>query len=137
MCVGFFLNSGLLLFFAHTYLLRGYIFLLGDPHPPTYTHPPTLQEFCADAHRFTLKRWWVVGGVGWTAFRDSPYESDFILVTQVRAIICCLLILFITQVSGSCTLRPPLLLFCCFPLHRRQMSSDITPSPLSSTATKT
>ena len=78
----------------------------------------------------------MVGGVGWTTFRDSPHEIDFILVTQVRAIICCLLILFITQ-SGSCTLRSPRLLLCCFPLHRRQISSDITSSPLSSTATKT
>jgi len=111
-------------------------FILGDPQPLTYTHPLTLQGFCADAHRFTPKYWWVVGGVGWTTFRDSPYESDFILVTQVRAIICCLLILFITQ-SGSCTYRPPRLLLCCFPLHRRQISSDITSSPLSSTATKT
>ena len=48
----------------------------------------------------------------------------------------CLLNLFITQ-SGSCKLRPPRLLLCCFPLHRRQTSSDITSSPLSSTATKT
>ena len=68
-------------------------------------------------------------------FIYSPYESDFILVTQVRATICCLLILFITQ-SGS-TRRPPCLLLCCFPLHRRQISSDITSSALSSTATKT
>ena len=37
--------------------------------------------------------------------------------------------------SGSCTLRPTRLLACCFPLHRRQISSDITCSPLSSTAT--
>ena len=43
--------------------------------------------------------------------------------------------MFITQ-SGSCTLWPPRLL-CCFPLHRRQISSDMTSSPLSSTATKT
>ena len=49
------------------------------------TQPPTLRGFCADAHRFKLKYWWVVGGVSWT-FRDPPYESDFILVTQVRAI---------------------------------------------------
>ena len=39
--------------------------------------------------------------------------------------------------SGSCTPRPPRLLFFCFPLHRRQISSDITSSPLSSTASKT
>ena len=51
----------------------------------------------------------------------------------------------ITNQSGSCTLRPPRLLLRCFPLHRRQISSvhrrkissDITSSPLSSTATKT
>ena len=96
----------------------------------------TLRGFCADAHRFILKCWWVVGGGGWTTFRDSPYESYFILVTQVRAIICCFLILFITQ-SGSCALRPPRLFLCCFPLYRRQISLDITSSPLSSTATKT
>ena len=45
------------------------------------------------------------------------------------------MILFTTP-SGSCTLRPPRLLLCCFPLHRRQISSDITYSLLSSTATK-
>ena len=117
------------------YSLRWICFWLGDPHPPNYTHLPTLQGFYADANSFTLKRWWVVGGVGWTT-RDSPYGSDYILVTQVRAIIWCLLILFMT-LSGSCTLRPPRLHLCCFPLHRRQISSDTTYSPLSSTATKT
>ena len=25
----------------------------------------------------------------WTTFRDSPYESDLILVTQLRAVTCC------------------------------------------------
>ena len=104
-----------------------YFFLLGDPHPPTYIHPPTLRGFCAEAHRFTLKCWWLVGGVSWTTFRDFPYESDFIVATQVRAVICCLLILFITQ-SGSCTPRPARLLLCYFPLHRRQISSDVTSS---------
>ena len=49
---------------------------------------------------------------------------------------CCLLILLITQ-SGSWTLRPPRLLLSCFPLFRRHILSDITYSPLSSTATKT
>ena len=58
------------------------------------------------------------------------------LVTQVRAIMYLLLISFITQ-SGSCTRPPPRLRLCCFPLHRREISSDITTSPLSSTATKT
>ena len=53
----------------------------------------------------------------WRRFRDSPHESDFILVTQVRAIICCLLILFKTQ-SESGTFPPPRLLRCGFPLHR-------------------
>ena len=38
--------------------------------------------------------------------------------------------------SESCTFRPPRLLPCCFPLLRRQISSDITSSPLLSTATK-
>ena len=65
-----------------------------------------------------------------------PHESDFILVTQVTAIICCLLFLFITQ-YGSCTLRPPRLLLCYFPLHRRQTSSaDMTSALLSSTTMK-
>ena len=39
--------------------------------------------------------------------------------------------------SGSCTLRPPRLLLRCFPLRRRQISSDVPSSPLSSAATKT
>ena len=72
----------------------------------------------------------------WTTFRHNPYESYFNWVIQRRAIICCLLILFITQ-SGSCTLRPARLLLCCVPLHRRQILSDTTSSPLSLTATKT
>ena len=38
---------------------------------------------------------------------------------------------------GSCTLRPLRLLYCCFPLNRRQISSDITSSPLFATASKT
>ena len=123
-------------FVAHTYdLLRFFFTWWPAPTDLQNPHPPTLQGFCTDAHRFTLKCWWVVGDVGWTTFRDSPYESDFILVIQVRAIIACLLIFFITQ-SGRCILRPPRLLLCCFPLHRRQISSDITSSPLSSTATK-
>ena len=37
---------------------------------------------------------------------------------------------------GSCTLRPLRLVYCCFPLNRRQTSSDITSSPLFGTATK-
>ena len=39
--------------------------------------------------------------------------------------------------SGSCTLWPLRLLYCCFPLNRRQISSDITSSPLLATTTKT
>ena len=39
--------------------------------------------------------------------------------------------------SGSCTLRPLRLLYGCFPLNRRQISSDVTSSPLLATATKT
>ena len=39
--------------------------------------------------------------------------------------------------SGSCTLRPLRLLYCCFPLNRRQISSDVTSSPLFATATRT
>ena len=69
-----FVSFGIDFFFAHIcYLLRGiFLFSLGDPHPTTYTYPPTLQGFCADAHRFTLKCW-VVGGAGWTTFVDSRY----------------------------------------------------------------
>ena len=133
---------GCWLFFLHIPVIySGYFFFTWGPtttdqYSPADTHAPTLRGFSADAHRFTLKCWSVVGGVGWTTFRDAPYESDFILVTQVRAILCCLLILFLTQ-SGSCTFRPPRVLLCCFPLHRRQISSDMTSSPLSSTSTKT
>ena len=103
-------------------------------HRPIPTRP--LCKGFADGHRFTLKCFWVVGGADWMTFRDSPYESDFILATQVRAIMCCLLILIPSQ-SRSCTLRPPRILRCCFPLHRRQISSDITSLPISSNATKT
>ena len=43
----------------------------------------------------------------------------------------------IIKQSGSCTLRPLRLLYCCFPLNRQQIiSSDITSSPLFATATK-
>ena len=91
MCVVDFFHLGLLLivFFLHILVIYSGVFSvsLGDPHSPTYTHPPHLQGFCSDAHRFTLKCWLVVGGVGWTTFRDSPYENDFILMTQVRVII--------------------------------------------------
>ena len=83
----FFFSFGVADFFC-TYLLLvftpEYCFFTWS-HPPTYTHPPTLQGFCADAHRFTLKCWWVVGGVGWITFRDSPYESDSILVTPGKS----------------------------------------------------
>ena len=48
--------------------------------------------------------------------------------------VCYFLILFKTQ-SGSCTLWPPRLV-SCFPLFRRQISPEITSSPLSLTATK-
>ena len=121
----------LIVIFACTYyLLRVFFFLLVAPHPPTYTHP--LRGFCADAHCFPLSCWWVVlDNVQrfplrkWLHFGD-PGKSN---------IVCCHLILFMTQ-SGSCILRPPRLLLSCFPLHRRQISSDITSSALSSTAAK-
>ena len=124
----------LLLSHIHFIYSGVFVFSLGDPRQPTYAHLANFQGFCPDAHRFTLKCWWVVGGVGWTTFRDFPYASDF-MVIHVRAIICCLLILFLTQ-SGSCTRRPLRLLICCFSLHRRLITSDITSSPHSSTATK-
>ena len=47
-------------------------FSLGYPRPPTYTHPPTLQGFYADAHRFTPKCCWVVSGVGWMTLSEIP-----------------------------------------------------------------
>ena len=40
-----------------------YLCSLGKPRPPT------LQGFCAD---------WVLGGDGWTTFRDAPYANDTI-----------------------------------------------------------
>ena len=92
MCVVFF-HLGLSTIFARpSHLLRDiFVFhLVTHTHSPIYTHPPTFQGFSADAHCFTLTCWWVVGGVSWTTFRDSPCENDFILVTQVRAIILCL-----------------------------------------------
>ena len=45
---------------------------LGDRHPRTYTHPPTLQGLCADVHRVTLKCWWwVLVAVGPTSPRTN------------------------------------------------------------------
>ena len=114
----------LLIFFCTYLLITPFFFVLGDPHPQIHTNPPTLRGICAAAHRVTPKCWCVVCGVVWTTFIDPPCDSDFILVTQVRAIMCGLLILFIAQ-SGSCTLRPPRLFLCCFLSHRRQISSDI------------
>ena len=51
----------------------GYYFLLGEPHPPTNTHPSTLRGFCANAHRFPLKCCWVVGG-GWCTCVTVPVD---------------------------------------------------------------
>ena len=135
MCVDFF-SFEIVVFFAHTcYLLRGIYFDLVThtqrPIPPTrFARVFALTRIAS--HR-NIGGWWVVL-VGQRS-EIPPTKVTFILVTQVRAIVCCLLIWFITQ-SGSCTFRPPRLL-CCFPLHRRRISSDITSSPLSSTATKT
>ena len=47
-------------FFRTCYYSGVLFFFTCDPRPPTYTHPPTLQGFCADTHRFTLKCWWIV-----------------------------------------------------------------------------
>ena len=55
-CVFFSFDVVVDFFFAHVIYSR-ILFLLGDPHPPTYTHPPTLRGFCSDAHPFTLKCW--------------------------------------------------------------------------------
>ena len=138
LCLFIFFSFGIVddVIFLHILVYCGvfFFYLVTHTHRPIPTQPPTLQGFCADAHRFILKCWWAMG-VGWTTFRDSPYESDFILVTQVRAIISCLLVFYLTQ-YGSCTLRPPRLV-CCFPLHRPQIWSELTCSSLSSTATKT
>ena len=71
-----------------------------------------------------------------TTFRNHLCYVDFILVIHVEAMICRLLILFITQ-SASCTVRLPCLLHCCFPSHGWQISLDIASLPLSSTARKT
>ena len=81
------------MFFLHIFYFSRVLFFRSVTHAdrPIPTHPPcNVQRFCADPHRFTLNCW-VVGGVGWATFSDPPYESDFILVTQARAIICCLL----------------------------------------------
>ena len=127
-CCWFLLHLGLLMFFLHIMFFTPGCF-------STYTHPPTLQGFCAEANRFTRKSWWVVGGGWcWLDVQRFPLRKWLHLATQVWATTCCLLIWFITQ-SGTCTLRPPRLL-CCFLLHRQQISSDITSSPLSLTAKK-
>ena len=56
MCWFFFFHLGLLI--LHMLFTPGYFFF------HLVTHTPTLQRFSADAHRFTLKYWCVVGGVG-------------------------------------------------------------------------
>ena len=60
-CWYIFFQLGLLIIFLHMstcYLLRGIVcFYL-------VTHTPTLQGFCTDTHRFTLKCWWSANGVG-------------------------------------------------------------------------
>ena len=114
-------HSGLLIiFFRHVIYSR--VLLLFTWWPTlTYTHPPTLQGFCADAHRFTLKYWWVVDGVCWTTFGDSPYLRRKWLHfghPGKSNMVCCLSILFITR-SGSCTRRPPRHLLCWSLSHRR------------------
>ena len=141
MCFVLFFTFGIVVdsfFCTYVYLPSCFFFhLVTHTHWPKPTHP-LCKGFALTriAWNWNVGGWWVVSGVGWTTFRVPPYESDFILVTHVREIICYLLILFTTQ-SGSCTLRPPRLLICCFLLRRRQISSDISSSPRSSTATKT
>ena len=119
----------------HIVIYSGVMFFsLGDSRPPTCTHPSTLQGVYTDAHRFHHQM--LVDGAEclfddvqrfplrkWLHFDDAA-KSNSILPFD----------LFITQ-SGTCTLRPPPLLFC-FLSHRRQMSSDIIFSPVSSTAIK-
>ena len=58
-CVDFF-HFGLItcLHIRTCYFLRGCVFF------QLVTHTPSLQGFCADANRFALKCWWLVGGVG-------------------------------------------------------------------------
>ena len=71
--------------------------------------------------------------------RGVPLFSPNILVvrsTYVYAHTCLDEECRIMNQFGSCTLRPLRLLYCCFPLNRRQISSDITSSPLFATATK-
>ena len=71
--------------------------------------------------------------------RGVPLFSPNILVvrsTYVYAHTCLDEECRIMNQFGSCTLRPLRLLYCCFPLNRRQISSDVTSSPLFATATK-
>ena len=63
------------LFCTYMVFNQGYFVLAWWP-TPTDLYPPTMKGFAlSDANLVTLKCWWVVGGVGWTTFRDSPYES--------------------------------------------------------------
>ena len=49
------------MFFARTYLFYSGVRIV---FLHLVTHTPTLQGFCSDAHRFTLKCWSSMGGVG-------------------------------------------------------------------------
>ena len=132
MCVVFHLR--LFIFFAHV-ISSYFCLVVTHTHRPIPTHP--LGEGFALTHiasHWNVGGWWVVLGGRHSEIPTTKVTSFWWL--KVRAIICCLLILFITQ-SGSCTLRPARLLLCCVPLHRRQILSDTTSSPLSLTATKT
>ena len=65
----------------------------------------------------------------------QPRNYFHIVLMLVRSCINMVCLSVFTSNWWSCTFRPPRLL-CCFPLHRWQISSDITSAPLSSTATK-
>ena len=132
-CV-FFLIWGL--FLLHILVIHSVFFV----HFVTHTRRPILTHpLCKGFSLTRIASHWNVGGwsVALVEQRSEipPAKKVTSLVTQPRALICGLLIFFMTQ-SGSCTLQPSRLL-CCFPSHWRQISSNITSSSLSSTATKT
>ena len=123
--------------FFCTYLLftRGYFFFL-----VTHTHLPIpTHSLCKGFALTRIASHWNVGG-WWVVLVGRRSEIPPTKVTSFwwptgKSNNMLASILFITQ-SGSCTLRPPCLLWC-FPSHPQQISSDITSSPLSSSATKT
>ena len=131
-------HSGLLIsVFAHLFTGGYCLVSLGEPCPPTYTHPLTVQGVYAYTHRFTLKCWWAVGG-GWCWLDDVEKflrrRKRLHFGDQVRAIACCLLILSMAQ-SGSCTRHRPRK-FCAVFCRIDDKSRGLTIFTSFSTATK-